>query len=70
MIDKSRDCDKCVHAQICAYRKQREEEIKQLEYKAKLIENQQFTYAVNCMHFLDKYGKTNIILPQRGEPTI
>lgn len=68
MIDKSRDCGKCIHAPICAYRKQREEEIKQLEYKAKLIENQQFTYAVNCRHFINGTGDTRFI-PQSGEPT-
>jgi hypothetical protein len=68
MIDKSRDCSKCVHKPICTLKKQREKETYDLEYRANRMENADFVYAVNCRHFINGAGNTRII-PQSGEPT-
>ena len=70
MIDKSRGCDKCVHAPICTLKKQREKEINDLEYRASMPSTHDFVYAVDCAHFMQRYGKTNITVPQRGDPAL
>ncbi len=60
MIDKSRDCDKCVHKPICTLKKQREKETYDLGYRAKKMENADFVYAVNCRHFIPQSGEARL----------